>query len=250
MQKLINVYKLNRIDYSKCLKIQKYLVKKQLDSLQTGSKTDETPLDSLLLLEHNPVYTIGIRRQNYSSEYLESLRKLNASVEITDRGGLITFHGPGQLVAYPIINLKKYQPSLKWYVNQLEQVVINLCKKEFNLEAYRKCDIGYTGVWSNETKIAAIGVHSKRYITYHGVSLNCNTDLKWFDHIVPCGIEDKRVSSLDELVRKRGPVQGQQMSVDLVTPLFLKAFAAQFDCKLILQHQSEVDGLVERANSS
>lgn len=240
MEKLINVYKLNRIDYMKCLKIQKYLLKKQLDSLDKPKSSQN--LDSLLLLEHEPVYTVGIRRQNYPKEYLENLRKLNVQVEVTDRGGLITFHGPGQLVAYPIINLKNYKPALKWYVSQLEQVVINLCKNEFNLNAYRLCNIGYTGVWSNDSKIAAIGVHSKRYITYHGTSLNCNVDLKWFGHIIPCGIEDKKVSSLSQLLSK-----SDQLTVDFVTPLFLKSFQNQFECKLVLKNQKEVDDLVEIA---
>lgn len=128
MKNLINVYKLGKLDYKKCLNIQKYLVKKHLNNENDNIK------DSILLVEHEPVYTIGIRRQNYSKNQLNELKlKTNASIEITDRGGLITYHGLGQMVAYPILNLKNYKPSLKWYVSKLEQTVINMCKSKFDI---------------------------------------------------------------------------------------------------------------------
>ena len=237
MQKFVNVYNLGRLEYNKCLKIQKYLLNQQLQTLNDEKQTKQANLDSILLVEHDPVYTIGLRRNTYPENDLEKLRKLNAQVELTDRGGLITFHGPGQLVAYPILNLKNYKPSLKWYVSQLEQNIIDLCKHEYGLKAERMCKLGYTGVWLNDTKIAAIGVHCKRYITYHGVSLNCNVDLTWFNHIVPCGIEDKQVGSLSSQLRK-------DISVSSVIPHFLKSFESLFDCKLVLKDQSGVLKLI------
>ena len=128
MKNLINVYKLGKLDYKKCLNIQKYLVNKHLNNKNDNIK------DSILLVEHEPVYTIGIRRQNYSKNQLNELKlKTNASIELTDRGGLITYHGLGQMVAYPILNLKNYKPSLKWYVSKLEQTVINMCKSKFDI---------------------------------------------------------------------------------------------------------------------
>ncbi len=230
---MINVYNLGRLDYKKCLDIQKFLVQHQLEP----NRTSPFGNDSILLVEHEPVYTVGIRRSAYNQNDLNQLRKLNAQVEYTDRGGLITFHGPGQLVAYPILNLKHYQPSLKWYVSRLEQVIIDLCKEHFHLKAYRLCNVGYTGVWTNDAKIAAIGVHCKRYITYHGLSLNCDVDLKWFDHIVPCGIADKKVSSLTEQLAKR-------VTVSSVIPLFKSAFEHQFNSQLVFKSDSETLGLV------
>jgi len=233
MQRMINVYKLGRLDYKKCLSIQKFLVQQQLEP----NKNSSFGSDSMLLVEHEPVYTVGIRRNSYKENDLNELRALNAQVEYTDRGGLITFHGPGQLVAYPILNLKHFQPSLKWYVSRLEQVIIDLCKEHYDLKAYRLCNIGYTGVWTNDAKIAAIGVHCKRYITYHGLSLNCDVDLKWFTHIVPCGIADKKVSSLSEQMGKR-------VVIDSVIPLFKSAFERQFNSQLVLKSEQETFELV------
>lgn len=240
MSKLVNVFKLGRLDYAKCLKLQKFLLNTQLDNL---NKSLTNSLDTLLLVEHDPpVYTIGIRRAKYLEHELDKLRKLNAHVEFTDRGGLITFHGLGQLVAYPILNLKQYNPSIKWYVSQLEQVIIDLCKQNFNLKAQRLCASGYTGVWVGEAKIAALGVHCKRYITYHGLSLNCNVNLDWFKHIVPCGIEDKLVSSLSNELKR-------DITVDSVVDPFLSCFAQRFEATLKHKTAEETRELIEHANS-
>lgn len=239
MQKLVNVYQLGRIEYNKCLRIQKYLLKQQLLDLNSENSSSQITnnLDSILLVEHDPVYTIGLRKNAYSQNDLDKLRKLNAQVEITDRGGLITFHGTGQLVAYPILNLKRFNPSLKWYVSRLEQTIIDLCKNGYNLKAERMCKLGYTGVWVNDAKIAALGVHCKRYITYHGVSLNCNVDLKWFDYIVPCGIDDKKVTSLSQQLKR-------EVNVNSVVPFFLEAFENLFNSKLIVKDKVDVEKLI------
>ena len=239
MQKLVNVYQLGRIEYNKCLRIQKYLLKQQLLDLNSENSSSQITnnLDSILLVEHDPVYTIGLRKNAYSQNDLDKLRKLNAQVEITDRGGLITFHGTGQLVAYPILNLKRFNPSLKWYVSRLEQTIIDLCKNGYNLKAERMCKLGYTGVWVNDAKIAALGVHCKRYITYHGVSLNCNVDLKWFDYIVPCGIDDKKVTSLSQQLKR-------EVNINSVVPFFLEAFENLFNSKLIVKDKVDVEKLI------
>lgn len=113
MNKIVNVFNLGRLDYQSCFKIQKHLVDQSLKSL--NSNPDDPVTNSLLLVEHSPVYTVGIRRRNYPEEELVKLRNLGAQVVQTDRGGLITFHGPGQLVAYPILYLKNFNPSVKWY---------------------------------------------------------------------------------------------------------------------------------------
>lgn len=218
MKNLIQAINLGKLDYNKSLQIQKYFLNKLLND-------SDNEKDTLLLVEHPPVYTVGIRRKDYDPKTMDNLVNLGASVEYTDRGGLITFHGPGQLVAYPILNLKRYNPSIKKYVYNLESVIINLCKQQFNLNANRMCNIGYTGVWINDAKIAAIGIHCKRYITYHGLALNCNVDLKWYEHIIPCGIKDKSVSSLSHLLNK-------QIGIDDVLPAFLDNFQLVFNAKI------------------
>jgi lipoyl(octanoyl) transferase 2 len=235
----MQVYNLGRLEYSKCLNIQKYFLNKKLAELDKRlSSINNSDSDTLLLVEHEPVYTVGIRRSQYPSEELEKLKKqTNAQIELTDRGGLITFHGPGQLVVYPILNLRNYKSSLKWYVSQLESSIINLCKETYNLKAHRLCDIGYTGVWINESKIAAIGVHCKKYITYHGLAINCDVNLNWFSYIVPCGISDKKVTSLtNEMNRK--------VSIEDAIPLFLRQFSKQFECKLIFHNEEETRQLL------
>lgn len=238
---LIEVYNLGRLNYKNTYQIQKYFVDKLLKNADTIASKSNTSLrtpDVLLLVEHDPVYTVGIRRTLYKEAELDKLKQLNASVERTNRGGLITFHGPGQLVAYPIMNLKFYKPSVKWYVSQLESTIINLCQNAYKLKANRLCTIGYTGVWVNDSKIAAIGIHCTKYITYHGLSLNCNVDLNWFKHIVPCGIEDKTVTSFKQLLNRN-------VSVEEVTPKFLNEFKSLFNAELILKSNDDVKELIK-----
>ncbi|XP_069615569.1 octanoyl-[acyl-carrier-protein]:protein N-octanoyltransferase LIPT2, mitochondrial [Ranitomeya imitator] len=175
--------------------------------------------DSLLLCEHRPVYTEGIRGGSGQDE--ARLRALGADFHRTDRGGLITFHGPGQLLCYPVLDLRRLRRSLRDYVCGLEGTVIRLCRG-LGLEAARAAD---TGVWVRDRKICAIGVHCSRYITHHGLALNCSTDLSWFGHIVPCGIVGKGVTSLSAEL-------GRPVTVDEVVPLFLEAFQDEFGCSL------------------
>ena len=158
----------------------------------------------------------------------------------SNRGGLITFHGPGQLVAYPILDLRQFVNlkqadkrskrlhllGMKWYVNTLEEVVIQTLKKGFNIEAFRS---PHTGVWvqhrEQEKKICAMGIHSKDLVTCHGLALNYDIDLSWYHHIVPCGIEDKGVTSLSQHLQR--PV-----SVQDVEPHLLKQFEECFGCQI------------------
>lgn len=221
MSKQINLVRLGLVSYSNGLKIQEHYV----NQLKTN-KTSPELSGTLLLLEHTPVYTIGIRSLKEYDEDLESkLKQLGADFYKTNRGGLITFHGPGQLVAYPIINLKHFQPSIKWFVCSLEKTVIQLCKEEFNLNA--NLIPKYTGVFlENEYKVCAIGVHSSLYITHHGLAINCNTDLSWFNNITPCGITEKTVTSLSKHLSR-------DIGVGLIVPLFQKHFENVFQCKCV-----------------
>jgi lipoyl(octanoyl) transferase len=179
--------------------------------------------DRLLLLEHFPVYTVG--RGGDESNLLatpERLRQLGARLIRVDRGGDITFHGPGQLVAYPIVEL--HDPlDLRRYVRTLEAAIIETAAA-FGVAAGRV--EGLTGVWVEEQrKLAAIGVRVKRGVTTHGLALNVNTDLAWFDEMIPCGIEGKGTTSLaDELGR---PVEMERVEEELARRL-----AAHFGVRL------------------
>lgn len=150
--------------------------------------------DRLLLLEHFPVYTIG--RGGDAANMLaspERLRQIGAELIRIDRGGDITFHGPGQLVAYPIVELRD-PLDLRRYVRVLEAAIIDTAAR-FGVTADRLA--GHPGIWvEGERKLAAIGVRVKRGVTTHGLALNVNTDLRWFNEMIPCGIRDKAVTSL------------------------------------------------------
>jgi len=196
--KLVN---LGLKSYLPTWKIQQKLVEKV--------KNDRKSENFLVLVEHNPVFTTGIRTNVYDSNEEKKLKHLGADFVRSNRGGLITFHGPGQLVAYPILDLNQFIHSefsgrkrkllgMKWYIETLEEVIIQTLKTGFNIEGFRS---PHTGVWvnkNNEKKICAMGVHNSDLVTSHGLALNCNIDLTWFDHIVPCGIEGKGVTSLSK----------------------------------------------------
>ena len=138
--------------------------------------------DVLILVEHDPVYTLG---KNANPDHLLQSRDRSIDVFNIERGGDITFHGPGQLVGYPILDLSNYKKSVSWYMRSLEQLTIDVLN-EFKITAKRV--EGLTGVWVGDEKIAAQGVRLTKWITMHGFSININTDLSFYDGIIPCGI--------------------------------------------------------------
>ena len=150
--------------------------------------------NTLLMLEHPHVYTRGrLSRDEHLLTPNDELASLGVPVHETDRGGQITYHGPGQLVGYPIINLRQSGMGPLQYVRALEQVIIGALA-DFNIPAHT--EPGLTGVWTTGGKIAAIGVKISRGIAFHGFALNVNTDLSYYRHIVPCGIADRPVTSM------------------------------------------------------
>ena len=151
-------------------------------------KSNDIP-SIVLFLEHEDVYTFG---KNADKNYLLNTFPHIDVVE-TDRGGQITYHGPGQLVGYPIINLNNYKKSITWFIRSLEQIIINTLK-EFNINGSRKDD--FPGVWVNDEKICAMGVRIAQWVTMHGFALNVNPDMKYFDGMIPCGILDYGVTSM------------------------------------------------------
>jgi len=150
--------------------------------------------DTFLMVEHEPVYTLG---KNANENHLLQSRDQSVDVFNIERGGDITFHGPGQLVGYPILDLSNYKKSVSWYMRTLEQIIIDTVS-EFGIEAKRI--EGLTGVWVGDEKIAALGVRIRRWVTMHGFSINVNTDLTFYDGIIPCGIFDHGITSMEQLL--------------------------------------------------
>lgn len=216
-QRVVRVLRTGLINYAQGLSLQRHIAQQYVET------NDETQFKNVLILtEHQPVYTIGLRTKGYSTEDEQRLQQLGAQFHRTNRGGLITFHGPGQLVAYPIINLKDFKPSMRWYVCHLEKTIIDLCAK-YELKAETSPD---TGVWIGNNKICALGVHGSRFITTHGLALNCDTDMRWFEHIVPCGIVGKGVTSLTNEL-------GRSIGVTQTIPLLLDSFRKIFECEVV-----------------
>ena len=192
---MINVYKQDEIkildlghsSYRKVWDLQKKMHKDRINSKIN---------DTLIFVEHESVYTLG---KNANKDHL--LQNKDDSIDVFDieRGGDITYHGPGQLVVYPILDLTNYQKSVSWYMRKLEQVTIDLLS-EYDIKATR-CK-GLTGVWVGDEKIAAQGVKISRWVTMHGFSINVNTNLDFYDSIIPCGIFDRGVTSISEILGK------------------------------------------------
>jgi len=158
--------------------------------------------DHFLLVEHPPVYTLG---KNAPKEHLLNLVK-DVSVVQTDRGGNVTFHGPGQLVGYPILDLNYYKRSITWYMRKLEQLIIDILG-DYGITANRKK--GLTGVWVKDKKIAALGVRISKWVTMHGFSININPDLEYYNSIIPCGIEDYGITSMAQIMGDEVPSMDQ-----------------------------------------
>jgi lipoyl(octanoyl) transferase len=191
---------LGRIEYGAAWDLQRRIV--------TARKQALVP-DVLLLCEHPHVITLG--RSGRREHLLASdslLRQMGVAFHPTDRGGDITYHGPGQVVAYPIFNLAEIRRDVGWYVRQLEEAMIR-ATADYGIVAERRA--GRTGIWvevagHEEEKLGAIGVHISRWVTSHGLAYNVTTDLRFFDLIVPCGIQGKRATSLEKLLGRRADV--------------------------------------------
>jgi lipoyl(octanoyl) transferase len=176
--------------------------------------------DTFFLLEHPHTYTLGkvADKENLVSSD-DQLKELGVSVYDIDRGGDITYHGPGQIVGYPIIKLSDWKEDTHVYLRGLEEVIILTCA-EYGLKTERNSK--YTGVWLKDRKIAAIGIKVSRWITMHGFALNVNTDLAYFGGIIPCGIKDKDVTSLKHEL-------GREVNLDEVKEKLLKNFKLVFN---------------------
>ena len=171
--------------------------------------------NALFLVEHSPVITQG--RASHPSNLrvpAEILEAQGVALEEADRGGDVTYHGPGQLVAYPVLGLAQWRKSVNWYLRTLEETLIAVLA-DYGLRGEREA--GLTGIWVDGAKVAAIGVGLRHWVTYHGIALNVDPDMKHFGLIVPCGLADKPVTSLAKLL-------DEAPSMDEVTQRFVAAF--------------------------
>ena len=203
---------LGRIGYSEALEVQRDLVAKR--------KAGEI-CDQLLIVEHPHVITMG--RNGHTENLLASeeiLNRAGISFHMTNRGGDVTYHGPGQIVGYPIFDLREWKRDVVGYVRAVEQVIVE-AMAEFGVSG--GCEAGMTGVWVDGKKVAAIGVHISRWVTSHGFALNHTTDLSYFQYIVPCGLT-KPVTSLREL--------GVTASRERVTASLRDAFSKHFQIEI------------------
>lgn len=207
---ICNVEQLGTVGYASALALQHDRVAQR--------KAGTIP-DTLLLLEHPHVYTLG--RNAHGENMLvsrEFLRSRGAAVFETDRGGDVTYHGPGQLVGYPIIDLTQHRRDIAWFMRSLEEVFIRVAA-DYGVEAGRVP--GATGVWVGNEKLVAMGVHISRWVTSHGFAFNVNTDLRYFDWIVPCGLRDKGVTSLERLLgRPADPAEAAERVIDRFGSVF------------------------------
>lgn len=205
-QRHIQVEDLGRMDYEQAWDLQK--------SFQQQCISGERE-DAFLLVEHEPVYTLG---KNANENHLLQTRPVDTKVFHIERGGDITYHGPGQLVGYPILDLHHYEKSVSWYMRTLESVIIDTLS-QFGISSSLK--EGLTGVWVEDEKIAALGVRISRWVTMHGFALNVNTDLKYYEGIIPCGIFEYGVTSMKNLL-------GEKIDMSTVKKVLVDVFLYKF----------------------
>jgi len=232
---------LGKMDYKTAWDYQDVLMKGNLAVKTQGGSwpladTNETDnylqstTNYFLFVEHPPVYTLG-KSGKMEHVLINEEQRIEKGIEFydTNRGGDITFHGPEQIVGYPILDLEKFYTDIGRYLRELEEVII-LTLAEYEIEAGRS--VGETGVWvdatvkGQERKICAMGVRCSRWITMHGFALNVNTDLSYFDHIIPCGIQNKKVTSIKEEI-------GKEVSMDEVKEKLKRSFEKVFHVELL-----------------
>lgn len=222
----LDIYELGTVPYEKALEYQENLLARRI--------AEETR-DSLILLEHPPTITTG-RKGN--TEHLlvreEYLRKHGISFVHASRGGDITFHGPGQIVGYPILNLKNHGMDIRRHLRMIEEMIIRTLR-DFDIEG-RRID-GVTGVWVKRSKVASIGIAIRKWVTYHGFALNVSTDLDYFDLILSCGITDVRITSIGSWLGNE-----ENVGMDDVTRSVIRNFMGVFGFEnFVLKNEQEIN---------
>lgn len=222
--KILEVYDLGHAPYQPVWDLQTAIQQRLINEKQDRRsqklyKPGDESNDVLLFVEHPHVYTLG--KSGNSDHLLKGLKELSdidaEYIEI-DRGGDITYHGPGQIVGYPILDLDRHITDIHKYLRFLEEVIIKTCS-EYEIEA-RRIE-GLTGVWVGDEKICAMGIRCSRWVTMHGFAFNVNTNLSYFKHIVPCGITDKEVTSLQKILgREVNPEEVKEHLVSHFSDVF------------------------------
>jgi len=230
MRPSVSCHFLGKVDYKEAWDLQEKLfdegVQRKIN--KRNGTSDEMPENHLLFCEHPHVYTLG--KSGDKANLLlnqNELEKKNVSFYHINRGGDITYHGPGQLVIYPIFDLEQFFTDIHKYMRFLEEAVIKTLTK---FQVIGERSEGLTGVWiepktARARKICAMGVKSSRWMTMHGIGFNISTDLKYFNHIIPCGIQDKNVTSLEKEI-------GKSISVEEIIPIILEELQQLFDFEM------------------
>lgn len=239
MKKVIHLQNLGTLrSFEEIWKLQESILEKKVKAKNLTTVADTLAFDKseiadqLLLLEHSPVYTLG-KSGKMEHILISEDERYKKGIEFfkINRGGDITFHGPGQLVGYPIFDLEKYKTDLGWYLRSLEEVII-LSLAQLGIVAGRSK--GETGVWidadikGKERKICAMGIRCSRWVTMHGFALNVNTNLDYFNYIIPCGIYNKTVTSIEKEL-------GKPVPVDEVAALLIANIEKVFEVDLIVK---------------
>lgn len=233
MTRPLIVIDLGRRAYAPTLELQRALCRARVEG--------QIDQDILLLVEHDPVMTLG-RSTKAESLPIPAAELPAHGVEVfeIERGGDVTFHGPGQLVGYPIVDLQLLKPDLHWYLRELEGALIDALA---SLGIPGRRSQGQTGVWVGPKKIASIGVHVKQWITLHGFALNVTTDLKYFDLIVPCGIEGVRMTNVLKETEGDGRSREEPLAVwDRTRDAVITAFGARFGRAITPRTLDEIAG--------
>lgn len=225
----LNVCYLGMVKYEDALHLQE-----RLHKLRVENRLEDT----LLLLQHPPVITIG-RRGKWENILIPKEKLLQMGVKVFEvtRGGDVTYHGPGQIVGYPIFDLGIIGKDIKRFVWLLEEVFINLLKNEYGIEASRE-ENQYTGVWVGKEKIVAIGIAVRKWITMHGFAFNVNTNLDHFSWIIPCGLKDRGVTSLEKLL-------GQKVDFEDVVCNVAKYFGKIFGANLKFVSKEDLEEITK-----
>lgn len=228
---------MDSIAYYNLLHTQPYIkifhLQQRLHALRTENRID----DLILLLEHEPVISIGRSREADSHLLTDPLYLKHQGIEVctTNRGGDITYHGPGQLVVYFIILLTNH--DIQWFIRQLEQSVMTMLAK-YDIQGVQHPD--YPGVWVGEEKICALGIYVRKWVTMHGIALNASPDLSHFEFIIPCGIQNKGVTSIQKIYQARH--LPYQFTMEHIKQEYLASFSETFQVTL---HEKDPNSLME-----
>ncbi|MFZ7131462.1 MAG: lipoyl(octanoyl) transferase LipB [Eubacteriales bacterium] len=229
----LNVIDLGTVEYSRGLSIQE-----KVRTLRIHDKIDDT----LLIMEHFPVLTLGCRGK-WDNIHIskESLQSMGIEIFKVNRGGDVTYHGPGQIVGYPILNMNNYERDVKGLIWKMKEIFILLLRNEYNIHAIG-LDKEHTGVWIDNDKITAIGISISKMVTMHGFAFNVNTNLDHFHWINPCGYTDKGVTSLEKIL-------GYPLEIGEIKSLVVKYFIDVFGIQMVPLNYYEFNRLLEEVEN-